>query len=218
MGALCNNIALEINLMFLLIRWMNCWPEDPTHGFTELPLNTSNYQIQKPYNLPLCNRYSFVNGVHKLWVYSTDKPLSKSSPTKPRTEISITGYNYSSNVWQFEGYGYVPCGTSGVCIMQVLGASPPHATTLQLRVYNGSLSYYRDPILVPNVYDKWFRLNVIHDVNASTVKIYIDGTLKYEAAGRGGNSYHFKFGVYGQINESYYMESCWKDIKVLKKM
>jgi len=21
-------------------------------------------------------------------------------------------------VWQFEGYGYVPCGTSGVCIMQ----------------------------------------------------------------------------------------------------
>ncbi|KDO53385.1 hypothetical protein CISIN_1g048505mg [Citrus sinensis] len=159
---------------------MNCWPEDPTHGFTELPLNTSNYQIQKPYNLPLCNRYSFVNGVHKLWVYSTDKPLSKSSPTKPRTEISITGYNYSSNVWQFEGYGYVPCGTSGVCIMQVLGASPPHATTLQLR-------------------------------------IYIDGTLKYEAAGRGGNSYHFKFGVYGQINESYYMESRWKDIKVLKK-
>ena len=58
---------------------------------------------------------------------------------------------------------------------------------------------------------------VIHDVNASTVKIYIDGTLKYEAAGRGGNSYHFKFGVYGQINESYYMESRWKDIKVLKK-
>lgn len=89
MGVLCNNIALAINLMFLLIRWMNCWPEDPTHGFTELPLNTSNYQIQKPYNLPLCNRYSFVNGVHKLWVYSTDEPLSKNSPTNPRTEVLI---------------------------------------------------------------------------------------------------------------------------------
>jgi hypothetical protein len=77
------------------------------------------------------------------------------------------GYNYLSGVWQFEGYGYVPDGMSGVCIMQVFGASHPHATTLMLRVYNGSLMYYRGPVLVPHIYNRWFRLNVIHDVDAT---------------------------------------------------
>ena len=126
MGALCNNIALAINLMFLLIRWMNCWPEDPTHGFTELPLNTSNYQIQKPYNLPLGNRYSFVNGVHKLWVYSTDKPLSKSSPTKPRTEISITVKHFPlSNILRFlfSCFSFFPSPLVCFCLFHFLFVS-----------------------------------------------------------------------------------------------
>ncbi|KAL5818624.1 hypothetical protein ACOSQ3_022508 [Xanthoceras sorbifolium] len=102
--------------------------------------------------------------------------------------------------------------------MQVFGASPPRATTLQLRVYNGSLAYYRGSVLVPNIYERWFRLNVIHDVDASRIKIYIDGILKHEASGCGGTSYYFKLGVYWQIDQSYYMECRWKGIKVLKNM
>ncbi|KAK9271777.1 hypothetical protein L1049_002141 [Liquidambar formosana] len=127
------------------------------------------------------------------------------------------GYEYSSGVWQFEGYGYVPHGTSGVCIMQVFGANPPHATTLMLRVYNGSLMYYRGPVLVPNIYDKWFHLNVIHDVGAAKVKVFIDGYLLLQVDGRGGTTHSFKCGVYAQNNDSYCMESRWKDIKVLRK-
>ncbi|XP_044469669.1 citrate-binding protein-like [Mangifera indica] len=216
MGAF-DHIVL-VNLVFLLIQWVRGWVADPITGpFIQLPLNTSNFHIQKPYDLPVWERYSFVNGIHKLWVYSTDNPLSKNSPTKPRTEVMIKGYNYSSNVWQFEGYGYVPSGTSGVSIMQVFGASPPHPTTLQLRIYNGSLTYYTSAVLVPNIYDKWFRVNVIHDVELSRIKIYIDGKFRYEEPGRGGTFHYFKFGVYGQMNDSYYMESRWKDIKVFKK-
>ncbi|XP_031402072.1 citrate-binding protein-like isoform X1 [Punica granatum] len=193
------------------------WPVDLTRGFTNLPLvNLTDYHIQKPYDLPVGDRYSFKNGVHKLWVYPTDNPLSKGSPTKPRSEIIINGYNYSSGVWQFEGHGYVPCGMSGVCIMQVFGASP-HNTTLMLRVSNGSLYYYNKSLLVPNIYDRWFKLNVIHDVNASRLNVYVDGDLKLEAPGRGGTIHYFKCGVYVQDNESYYRESRWKGIKVLKK-
>lgn len=62
---------------------------DPTDGFTALPFDKSVYNIHKPYDLPVDQRYSFVNGVHKLWVYSTDKPFRQDSPTKPRTEINI---------------------------------------------------------------------------------------------------------------------------------
>lgn len=101
--------------------------------------------------------------------------------------------------------------------MQVFGASPAHATTFMLRVYNGSLFYYRDPVLDTNIYNRWFRLNVIHDVDDSKVMIYIDGILKYEAPGRGGAFHYFKCGVYAQNDDSHYMESRWKGIKVLKK-
>lgn len=102
--------------------------------------------------------------------------------------------------------------------MQVFGASE-HATTLMLRVYGGSLTYYRGPpTIISQVYDKWFKLNVIHDVDDSRVMVYIDGELIYIAPGRGGTSHYFKVGVYAQNNDSYYMESRWKDIKIYRKM
>ncbi|XP_050380073.1 citrate-binding protein-like [Argentina anserina] len=213
-----NHISLvSSSFLLLLTQWSSSWPVDPTLGFTSLPLNTSNFHIHKPYNLPVRNRYSFKHGVHKMWVYFKDKPLSRNSTTYPRTEIRIRGYDYSSGVWQFEGYGYVPCGTANVTIMQVFGASP-HATTLMLIVgSNGSLTYYRTDVLDPYIYDRWFRVNVIHDVYASHLKVYIDGVLKFEAPGRGGKFHYFKCGVYSQPDGSYYMESRWKGIKVLRK-
>lgn len=133
-------------------------------------------------------------------------------------KISSQGYIYSSGVWEFEGDAYVPEGTSGVCIMQEFGASAPHATTLMLRVYNGSLMYYRQSIVVPNIYNRWFRVNVVHDVDRARVKVYIDGHLKLKVAGRGGTSYYFKCGVYAQNNESSCMESQWKNINVYKQL
>ncbi|XP_030461938.1 citrate-binding protein-like [Syzygium oleosum] len=193
------------------------WQPDPTSSFEELPLNQSNLHIQKPYDLPVSDRYSFINGIHKLWVYSSDHPLSKGSPTRPRSEIFLNQYIYYSGVWQFEAHGYVPCGTSGVCITQVFGAAFPRNTTLMLRVYNGSLYYYHDTVLVPDIYDRWFRVNIIHDVAASNLKVYIDGEFKFETSGHGGTFHYFKCGVYAQDNASYYMESRWKGIRVLKK-
>lgn len=87
---------------------------------------------------------------------------------------------------QFEGYGYVPIGTSGLLIMQIFGASQ-HATTLMIRVYDGSLTYCRDPVLDPNIYNKLFKLSVIHDVGNS-VNVYIDGILKYQGLDHDGKS------------------------------
>ncbi|KAL0448486.1 UNVERIFIED_CONTAM: Citrate-binding protein [Sesamum latifolium] len=177
-------------------------PIDPTKGFISQHLNQSNLVIQRPYDVPADERYSFKNGVFK-----TDKPHTPTSKTNPRTEIRVRENDYSSGVWQFEAYGYVPYGTFGVCIMQVFGSSPPHATTLMLRVYKGTLSYYRAPVVVPNIYGRWFKLNVVHDVEGRRVEVYIDGVLKYEAAGRGGAegiSHYFKCGVYAQNDASYW--------------
>ncbi|CAN1301457.1 Citrate-binding protein [Linum perenne] len=163
-----------------------------TDGFKLLLLKQKNFRIQSPYDVSKDQRYSFIDGVHKCWVYSTDKPHTPTSKTLPRTEISI----------HFEGYGYVPRGTSGVCIMQVFGATAPRATTLMVRVYNGTLTYYKRDVLLTNIYDKWFSLNVIHDVENSKLNVYIDGKLKLETNGRGGISHNFKCGVYAQSNDT----------------
>ncbi|XP_016483757.1 citrate-binding protein-like [Nicotiana tabacum] len=209
-------------LQLIVIQNHLCCKADPTDGFTSVTLSESNFQIQKPYDVAVNQRYSFINGVHKMWVFKTDKPHTPTSQTKPRTEIRITGRDYSSGVWQFEAYGYIPSGTTGVSIMQIFGASTSATTlifpilTLMLRDYNGDLTYYRTTI-EPNIYNRWFRLNVIHDVGASKLKVYINGNLKYEASGRGGDHHYFKFGVYGQDNESDRMESRWRGIKLFRK-
>jgi hypothetical protein len=50
---------------------------------------------------------------------------------------------YTSGQHQFEADMLVPDGTSNVSLMQVFGGSlRGHSTSLQIRVYNGNLTYY----------------------------------------------------------------------------
>jgi hypothetical protein len=57
-----------------------------TAGFTPLRLPESKFVVQKPFNVPLDERYDFTDGVRRMWVYSTDKPIS-THPGGARTEI-----------------------------------------------------------------------------------------------------------------------------------
>lgn len=74
---------------------------DPTDGFVSLPLNQSNFEIQRPYDVPVDQRYSYVDGVHKMWVFKTDKPHFPNSNTKPRTEIRIQVIMYNGAIDYF---------------------------------------------------------------------------------------------------------------------
>ncbi|GAY39780.1 hypothetical protein WN944_008379 [Citrus x changshan-huyou] len=190
---------------------------DPTYGFSPVALTPENLELQRPYDVPLEERYSYENGVHKLWVYADDKPHDPNSLTQPRTEIRIRGVDYSSGVWQFEGYGFVPNGTSGATIAQIHGAAHG-ATTLILRIYNGDMRYYSFDLVATDLYDKWFRLNIIHDVDGGMVTVFIDGVQKFATKDKGPGDLYFKCGVYAApANISYYMESRWRDIKIFKK-
>ncbi|XP_022773845.1 citrate-binding protein-like [Durio zibethinus] len=209
-------LLLSLLCLSQLISFQANAQQDPTSGFTAVSLSQSNFELQKPYDKSPNERYSFNNGEHRLWVFATDKPHTPSSNTKPRTEIRIRGYDYSSGVWQFEGQAYVPSGTTGTSIMQIFGGTS-RATTIMLRVYTGSLTVYRNPVVLSNMYNRWFKVNVIHDVGASNVKVYIDGVLRYQGSGDGGSHHYFKFGVYAQNDESNYMESRWRGIRVLRR-
>ncbi|CAK9176336.1 unnamed protein product [Ilex paraguariensis] len=190
---------------------------DPTDGFTEVPLTAANFEIQRPYNVPLEERYSFENGVRRLWVFADDKPHNPSSHTQPRTEVRFHGLDYSSGVWQFEGYGFVPNGTTGPSIVQIHGAAHDPSTII-LRIYDGDMRYYSGDLIATNMYDKWFRVNLIHDVDGGKVTVFLDGVQKFETNDRGLAQFYFKCGVYAALSDiSYYMESRWRDIKIYKK-
>ncbi|KAL6005346.1 hypothetical protein ACLOJK_005912 [Asimina triloba] len=206
-------LAIFMVSMVLVMTEAAC---DPTEGFTQIPLTEWNLEKQKPYDIPLHERYSNKDGVRRLWVYATDKPHSPTSMTKPRTEIRIRGLDYSSGAWQFEGTGYIPNGTSGASIVQIHGAAKG-ATTFMLRVYNGVFKYYTADVVATDVYDKWMRINLIHDVDGGKVTLFLNGTQVFEVKDKGPGDLYFKCGVYAQGNASYYMESQWKDIKIFKK-
>ena len=81
--------------------------------------------------------------------------------------------------------------------MLVFGAAT-HATTLMLHVYDGRLTYYHQltKVVTDRVYDRWIRLNVIHDVAAANVTVFVDGERRLAAPSQGGKEHYFKFGVY----------------------
>lgn len=111
----------------------------------------------------------------------------------------------------------MPSGTTGVIIMQVFGAAD-EATTLQLRNINGDLMYYNKNVVVSNVYNKWVRVNVIHNVGAKKVTIFVDGVQKLVMDDHGPDTHYFKYGAYAALTgSSNYMESRWKGIKIFKK-
>ncbi|KAL6591957.1 hypothetical protein ACP70R_049649 [Stipagrostis hirtigluma subsp. patula] len=204
-----------------------------TDGFAAVELTEAQFKVQKPYDVPLADRYESRRrrppdvGLRHRQAHQLRPPRRPPLRDQDRGKLFLTKSShtidcliYSSGVWQFEGYGYVPAGTSGASVMQVFGAAE-HATTLMLHVYDGRLTYYHDDARVVDgdVYDRWFRLNVIHDVAASNVTVFVDGEHRLTAPGRGGDAHYFKFGVYGQSknNPSYRMESRWRDVKVFTK-
>ncbi|KAG6786028.1 hypothetical protein POTOM_007620 [Populus tomentosa] len=132
-------------------------------------------------------------------VYDTDKPHDPNSRTQPRTEVHMNVLDYTSGASQFE--------TSGVTVAQLHGAAEDASTSI-LRVYDGNLRYYSGDLVATGLYDRWFRLNIIHDVDGDWATVDVDGEQKYSTKGRGPGDLHFKCGVYAAPRDiTYYMES-----------
>ncbi|RXH85519.1 hypothetical protein DVH24_009340 [Malus domestica] len=194
-------------LFLLILKYHYLCAADPTDGFTPVPLTEDNFVLQKPYNEPLDDRYSYKDGVRSFWIYNHDKPFKADSTTRPRSELRISGHDYSSGIWQFEGYTYVPSGTSGVTIVQIHGAAEG-ATSLQLRMYDGDIKYYKYNVVATDLYDKWFRVNIIHNVDKGKIIVFIDGVKKFVVKDQGPGDLYFKCGVYAAPeNSSNFMES-----------
>ena len=60
-----------------------------TAGFSRVKLSESQFVVQKPYDVPLHERYEQSGGVRRMWVSATYKPISGTRPGYARTEIRV---------------------------------------------------------------------------------------------------------------------------------
>ena len=66
-----------------------------------------------------------------------------------------------------------------------------------LKAYGGDLKHYDREVVLKNAYEKWMRLNVIHNADTGEVKEYIDNQLVGTFKDNGPATHYFKCGVYG---------------------
>lgn len=101
MGIFMTNCSVLLFLSLLFSMKITTVEPDPTSGFIPVPLTEHNFELQKPYDIPLEERYSFINGTRRLWVYADDKPHNPSSHTQPRTEVRIRVCIYTTYLGSF---------------------------------------------------------------------------------------------------------------------
>jgi hypothetical protein len=110
--------------------------------------------------------------------------------------------DYSAGRRQFEGEVRVSPPTNDESIQQVFGGASANATTQMIRAFsenNGTLKRYGSTVLATNIYNTWVRINVIHDVEANTVRTYINGVFKTVADGQAPSTWYHKYGCYGTL-------------------
>jgi len=191
-------------------------PPDPSDGWTPAKLT---FKVQYPYNLNKSDRYAEKDGTYHLWVFNDDQPFSKGNTTLPRTEMRFP--ELTTGQLQFEADMMAPTGTNNVCIMQIhTGDAESHqygSTTFMLDVRDGSLKHYNDKLIAPDILDKWFHLNVIHDTNTHTITCFINNKQVWQHKDNGADDFYFKSGVYTQRGGSHEMQVFIKNLKLWTK-
>jgi MYXO-CTERM domain-containing protein len=123
------------------------------------------------------------------------------NPASNRCERRLRN-DYSSGRQQFEGEVRVSPPTNDESIQQIFGGASANATTQMIRAFsenNGTLKRYTSTVLISNIYNTWVRINVIHDVEANTVRTYINGVFKTVADGQAPSTWYHKYGCYGSL-------------------
>ncbi|SMD26143.1 polysaccharide lyase family 7 protein [Kibdelosporangium aridum] len=134
-----------------------------------------------------------------------------------RVEVRVQN-DYRTGLRQFEGELRVTAPTNDESCMQIFGNDGAGATTLMIRAFSANGGELRDGssrVLTSGIYNKWVRINVIHDGTANKVSIYVNGALKITRSGPPGDHY-FKYGVYGTLKTAS-AQTQWRNVKFYQK-
>ena len=133
-------------------------------------------------------------------------------PGDERAEMRVAN-DHRSGTWQFEGWVNVKAGVNGGCIHQVfkflmIVAYPNDGGELRQH------SYQR--LAATGLYDKWVRVNTIHDADAGRADVYIDGTFRgmVPSESPGPDGWYHKYGIYNSSGTRPVVQ--WRNVKFFR--
>jgi hypothetical protein len=147
-------------------------------------------------------RYTNENGIE---TFSTQ-------PGDERAEARIED-DHRTGTWQFEGWVNVKAGVTGGCIHQVF-------KFLMIVAYPNDGGEFRQhsyqKLAATNMYDKWVRVNTIHDADAGRADVYIDGTWRGMTPSNspGPNGWYHKYGIYNSSGTRPVVQ--WRNVRFFK--
>ncbi len=187
-------------------------------GWTPLPIK---FSVQWPTNAAREDRYWENRGIYHCRVYRTDGAFSTGNTTRPRTEQRFEP-DYKKGEIQYQSMELVPANENGYCVFQIhTGDAQSHeygATAFMLFWLSedgGSVHDYSGKELASNLGNKWFQLNVDHDLESNTLKVWINRQLVWTQTTKDAGDFYFKDGVYVQRDDpSYQMDANITNIRM----
>lgn len=162
------------------------------------------FRVQSPTNAMQDQRYWFTNGVYHCEVLNDDGAFTAGNRTRPRTEQRFVP-DYRSGEIQYQAMEMAPSNENSYCIFQIHtgnAATGRHgATTFMLFWFSsdgGSVHDYSRHELASHLGNRWFQLNVDHDLAARTIRVWINQKLVWTQRDNGAGDFYFKDGVYEQ--------------------
>ena len=124
--------------------------------------------------------------------------------------------HYTSGKRQMEGYVKIS-DISEQSIHQIFQNSS--GPIIMIKGYNGNNGTLKKQggsvVIATGVSGIYVRYNCINDISANSMKVYINGSLKWSGASAPGSSFNNKYGLYGTMVTSNPTVQ-WRDIKFFK--
>ena len=176
-------------------------------GGTGWKPQTLNFKIQWPTNAAESTRYFITNSplpTYRCLVYSNDGAFSIGNTTRPRTEQRFNP-DYTNGEIQHQVTLMCPSNENSYCPFQIHtgdAQSPTYGSTIFMLFWfssdGGSVHDYSGTELAGNLGNKWFQLNVDHNMVTGTIRVWVNQKLVWTQQDNGAGDYYFKDGVYEQ--------------------
>ena len=164
----------------------------PTNGFSQY---NDTFYVQKPWDLPLDQRYADTGGMYTTWILPGDKPFNQTTTTGPRTEMRWNNWANQKVEHLFDADVMYEPGTNHTCIMQIKSNTNGEALYMQVHT-NGDLRNSTGTPFLTNYAGKWFNLKVTYNPVNGVGRVWIDNVLKITASHSGATDWYFKNGTY----------------------
>ena len=168
------------------------------------------FHIQWPTNAAENQRYWFTNNIYHCEVFSNDGAFEAGNTTLPRTEQRFepdytNGGAAPIGEIQYQSLEMAPSNENSYCVFQIhTGDAESDAfgsTTFMLFWFtnnNGSVRDYSGTQLASGLGNKWFQLNVDHNLVNHSIRAWIDQQLVWTQEDNGAGDFYFKDGCYEQ--------------------